>query len=108
MGFRNAFHPVKVGYSLFSAVETLAKERHLHRVPVIDENRKLVNILTQSMLIKFVARNLELLGEKRELELKKIPELFHRVLFVKESDLAVEAFKIMCTNVISKFFAKVS
>jgi len=30
---RNPFHPVKVGYSLLYAIEALAKEHNLHRIP---------------------------------------------------------------------------
>jgi hypothetical protein len=99
MGFRNLFHPVQTGYSLYSAAEILAKEPHLHRIPVVDPQRKLVNIITQSMLIKFITKNMELLGQKREIQLRQITTLFHRVHSVRDSEHAVEAFKIMCNEV---------
>jgi len=62
----NPFHPIKVGYSLFNAVETLGREEHLHRVPIIDENRNLKSVLTQSQVIQFVYENLNLLGYVKE------------------------------------------
>lgn len=52
------------------------------------------------MVIKFVKQNVELLGEKRDLQLKKIPKLFHMVHSVASTDLAIEAFKIMCIEVL--------
>lgn len=39
LGFRNPFHPVKGGYSLFYAIEAMAREKHLYRVAVIDDDR---------------------------------------------------------------------
>lgn len=44
---RNPFHPVTRGYSLLFALELLAREEDLHRVPVVDSERKLINLITQ-------------------------------------------------------------
>ena len=44
---RNPFHPVPRGYSLLFALELLAREEDLHRVPVVDSERKLINLITQ-------------------------------------------------------------
>jgi len=60
---RNPFHPVLDTYSLFHVVELLAKERSLHRVPIVSAQRNLRNIITQSQIIGFLHRRKELLGD---------------------------------------------
>ena len=44
---KNPFHPVRTGYSLLFALELMAKEEELHRVPIVDGERNLVNLITQ-------------------------------------------------------------
>jgi hypothetical protein len=99
-GYRNPFHPILRGYSLYSAVEVLARGTvNLHRVPIIDEDRKLINVITQSQLVSFVAKNLHLLGSKKNKRVADMPNVFHDVEKVLDSDLAMEAFKKMYTKV---------
>ena len=47
---RQAFVPVIAGYSAYAVVETMAREKGLRRVPVIDNrtDRKLLNLVTSS------------------------------------------------------------
>jgi len=95
VGLRNPFHPVKKGYSLYSAVEALGKEKHLHRIPIIDEDRRLVNLITQSQVIDFVAQNLDLMGPRKNKPLSEIPELFHFVEKILSDQEVIESFKLM-------------
>lgn len=78
---------------MFSAAELLAREEHLHRVPVLDNHtdRKLVNIITQSQMLDIFQKRMALLGDKAN-----APVLFktsQEVLRVKESDTAISAFE---------------
>ena len=50
------------GYSALAVVEALARERGLHRVPVIDSNRRIVNLVTNSQVLKYLNDNIDLLG----------------------------------------------
>jgi len=50
------------GYSAFSVVEALAREPGLHRVPVIDSSRRIVNLVTNSQVLKFLSDNIDVLG----------------------------------------------
>jgi len=100
---RNPFHPITRGYSLFAAIELLAREPGLHRVPIIDnyENRRLVGMVTQSHLVKLLHDNLELIGEKRNKPLHLVPEAIKPVITMNENDSAVDSFKKMIEKAIS-------
>lgn len=99
---RNPFHPVCEHYSLFSAVELMAREPQLHRVPVISnhDERRLVNVITQSQIMQIFHANMDTMGEKAS---KPVADLtFPReVLSVREDELAIEAFQKMVENNVS-------
>jgi 5'-AMP-activated protein kinase regulatory gamma subunit len=98
---KNLFHPVKVGYSLFYAIEALAKERDLHRLVVIDDDRMIVNMVTQSQVVDFLQKNIDLIGDKVNKPLSAIPRLFHEVYSVPESVQAIDAFNLMVSKNVS-------
>jgi len=54
---RNRFSPLKPAASLLSAVELLS--RGLHRVPILSEEGKLVNIISQSSIINFLDNHMK-------------------------------------------------
>jgi len=95
MGLRQPFHPIHKGYSLYSAIEALGKEKHLHRVPIVDEDRRLINIITQSQIIDFVAHHLDTIGPIKDKPLSQIPTLYHHVERILSDQEVIEAFKIM-------------
>lgn len=93
---RNPFHPVTAGYSLFTAFELLARERGLHRVPVISncDERRLVNIITQSQVLRYIDEHKELLGSKATQTIATLP--FEKtVISVSAEQQTIEAFNIM-------------
>lgn len=51
--------------------ELLAREDELHRVPIVNENRQLVNLVTQSKVIKFLHRHMDQVGTKVSATFKK-------------------------------------
>jgi CBS-domain-containing membrane protein len=61
------------------------------------EERKLVNFITQSQLLKEVSSSDhdQLLGAKANKPLSGIPSCFKRVYGVRESDRAIDAFNLM-------------
>jgi len=95
---RNPYHPVTVGYSLFSAIEALAKEENLHRVPVIDKDRQLKSLLTQSQVIDFVVANLDSLGTIRNKPISLAIAGRPGVLSVTTKMSAIESFKFMAQH----------
>jgi len=98
---RNPFHPVKKGYSLLYAMEALAKEPLLHRVPVIDDDRNLVNLITQSHLVKFLQLNLERIGPKKRKPVAEVNGVFHEVIGCNLNQKAIEAFNMMVKENVS-------
>jgi CBS domain-containing protein len=95
---RNPFHPVKRGHSLLFVMEALARE-HLHRVPVVDENRNLVNLITQSQLVRFLHQNLDRIGPKVDKPVAEMEGVFHEVVSIQHDQKALEAFKLMVKEV---------
>jgi len=89
---RNPFHPFLKGYSLFSVMEVLAIEG-LRHVPIVEENGKLINMITQSQLVEFVFKNMKFLGSIKERKVNTINHVMHKVESVKKTELAVTAFK---------------
>lgn len=57
---RNKFSPLKEDAKLLAAVELLS--RGLHRVPILSESGKLVNIVSQSSIITFLDRHMNTLS----------------------------------------------
>lgn len=97
--FGNLFHPVKGGYSLFYAIESLAKERDLHRLVVINDDGVILNLVTQSRVVEFLAKNMNNIGDKLDMP---VGEFYNQGVFsVKEDDMAIDAFKLMNANRIS-------
>lgn len=91
----NPFHPITKGYSLFSAVEILALSE-AKRVPVIDANSQVADVVTQSMMIDFLWQNIEMIGKLAEKKIQDIQILRnHVVTQVDESSKAIVAFREM-------------
>jgi len=97
MGILTPYHPMYTGYSLFSAYEVMARS-NLHRLAIVDKDRKLVSVITQSQLVEFAFRNITLLGAKRSKLVKDMPYNLHEVYHVKPNDLALKAFSVMSEN----------
>jgi len=98
---RNPFHPVNSGYSLFSAVESLARERGLHRIPIVDSERKLITVITQSQVVSILNRNMELIGDKRTKPVTATRKYMEEVLSVSEDAVAIDAFRMMVDKNVS-------
>jgi len=98
---RNPFFPIHEGYSLFSAIEGMARERGLHRIPVINEDRKLITIITQSQLVSILSRNLDILGDKKDKPVYAMSNYFEEVISIHEDSLAIEAFRTMVDKNVS-------
>jgi len=97
---RNPFHPIKGGYSLLYAVEALAKERNLYRVAVIDDDRQLLNLITDSQVLTFLHENIEKIGPKVDKTVADM-HVLKEVVHIKESQPALDAFNLMVKEAIS-------
>jgi len=91
----NPFHPVTVGYSLHFALEVLAREDHLERVPIITRDRSLYNMLTISRVVQFFFDNKKILGKRLNKPISMIGSSTKGVFSIKTTDHAYEAFNLM-------------
>jgi len=94
----NPFHPVLVGYSLFSAVEMLAREPHLHRVPVIDEQRNLKSVLTQSQVVEYIHENINLIGSLKDKKVGTMKNVYKEVKSIDLDTPAIKGFQLMTAS----------
>jgi len=92
---RNPFHPVPRGYSLFAVTEVLGRERGLHRVPIIDQNRRLVHLVTQSQLVTLLHQYTDKLGDIKHKPVNMITGFGQDVICIRENAIAMEAFNMM-------------
>jgi len=97
----NPFHPITAGYSLHFALELLAREEHLERVPIITKDRNLYSMLTISRVVQFFFDNKKILGKRLNKPISLIGSSTKGVFSVKEKDHAVEAFNLMTEKNVS-------
>jgi len=100
LGILTPYHPIELGFSLFSAYEVMARS-NLHRLAVVNADRMLVSVITQSQLVEFTFRNIALLGAKRSKLVKDMPYTLHEVYHVKPNDIALKAFSVMSEKNVS-------
>jgi len=101
LGFRNPFHPVKGGYSLLYAIEAMAREKRLYRVAVIDDDRQLLNLITDSQVLAFLDQNLEKIGPKLDKPISDMENVIKDVCQIQEAQPAIEAFHMMVKEGVS-------
>lgn len=101
---RNPYIPLHSGYSLFHAIEILAREG-IHRVPIISHAHKITNIITQSMVFDLIADQSHLIDKAildvtvQELINQKI--IPNSIISVNKKTETIEAFKKMSENYVS-------
>ncbi|EFA75864.1 hypothetical protein PPL_10436 [Heterostelium album PN500] len=95
---RNPFNSVTLGSPLLKVVEILSKGTH--RVPIVDENNKLVDIISQSSIISFIEKNIgvDILPslDKKISELKDLG--VSPVTSVTTNVKAIDVFRLMDTH----------
>jgi len=96
---RNPFHPVSNSDSLLTVCEQLA--HGLHRVPVVDQHNNVVNIISQSTVVSFLAKNSKCY---ENLAISTIGELnlgSKPVISVNQKTSAIDTFRLMDKKKIS-------
>jgi len=98
---RNPFHPIPRGYSLFAVMEVLARERGLHRVPIIDHDFHLTHLVTQSQLVSYLHKNLDTLGDVKNKPCHMVTGFGTGAICIKQDATAMDAFDMMIRENIS-------
>lgn len=92
--FRNPYFTMTRDFTSFSALEMMARSKQ-HQVLLLDEEKKLCGILTQSMLISFLRQNKsKWCPEFRNLKVGdfELRQDEKKLVTVKEDELAINAF----------------
>lgn len=76
--------------------------KHIHRAPVLSDDGKLLNYLTQTELLQFMAPSMYLLGDSAIVSVETLGLCnFNKVVTVKESDIVLDVIKLLSTHNIS-------
>lgn len=89
---RNPFKPLRLGASLKDAAELL---KIVRRVPIMDADGQIVNIISQSSLMEFLVTHKASLPELSSHTIEGTKTGSTPVLMVKESTLAIDAFRMI-------------
>lgn len=94
-------YPSYRGFSTLWAFEQMSR-LGCHRIPVLDSDSKVHNIVTQSMLISLLAQSLDKLGNLRHMKVSDMmPGLAADLKTCSEDTLTIRAFKTMSTHNLS-------
>eukprot|EP00007_Cunea_sp_BSH-02190019_P001846 CAMPEP_0174236862 /NCGR_PEP_ID=MMETSP0417-20130205/6233_1 /TAXON_ID=242541 /ORGANISM="Mayorella sp, Strain BSH-02190019" /LENGTH=313 /DNA_ID=CAMNT_0015315559 /DNA_START=51 /DNA_END=992 /DNA_ORIENTATION=+ len=93
MARRNPFHPVKEDASLLAVAEKLAKGTH--RVPVVNAEGDVINIISQSSLVKFLIKNQSKLAVDLSRKIAELNIGTTPVMSISSTCSALDAFKIL-------------
>jgi CBS domain-containing protein len=98
-GTRNQPHHTYKGFSLFHVFESMARMA-AHRMAICNSERKVIGLVTQSMVISLLDQHMERLGTlgTNHTVGEMIPGLCEELKLVSETDLALSAFKQMVVN----------
>jgi len=93
---RHKFFTVKETETLEQATRVLA-EQSIHRVPVVDENGKIVNIISQSSIIQIITdKCVNLFGEDTERSISELATVGSSpVLSVSKNESVINTFRIL-------------
>lgn len=96
----NPFYMIPTGTSMLLVVTLLAEG--VHRVPIIDpETRKVVRVISQSDVIRFLNRNSSQLGSKMDCAISETNLCPKEVVSVPKTMELLEVIRVMVTNSIS-------
>eukprot|EP01087_Luapelamoeba_hula_P023235 TRINITY_DN8505_c0_g1_i1.p1 TRINITY_DN8505_c0_g1~~TRINITY_DN8505_c0_g1_i1.p1 ORF type:complete len:312 (-),score=67.32 TRINITY_DN8505_c0_g1_i1:126-1061(-) len=100
LSHRNPFVPVRSDANL-RAVLKLFGEIGFHRLPVINDEGQVVNFLTQSAVVEYLATHLPHLGNKADRQVAELLAGCKPVVSVNIESRAIDAFKLMAEKRIS-------
>lgn len=97
---RNAMYPVSVGSNLLEAARKMAHNQ-VQRIPIVDKDGKIIDLLTQSAVISYLSKHIDQLGPAVQKTLKELNFEKKSVISIDHNKSAIDAFKLMTENRIS-------
>mmetsp|Transcript_14080 Transcript_14080/g.19592 ORF Transcript_14080/g.19592 Transcript_14080/m.19592 type:complete len:317 (-) Transcript_14080:111-1061(-) len=96
---RNPMIPLKKNAPVLDAINIFAKTR-VHRIPLVEGNQ-VVNILTQSAVIDWLAHHIKVLDPISHKTVKELQIGYKEVIHVSPESRALEAFRMMVDHKVS-------
>eukprot|EP01103_Thecamoeba_quadrilineata_P015943 TRINITY_DN5189_c0_g1_i1.p1 TRINITY_DN5189_c0_g1~~TRINITY_DN5189_c0_g1_i1.p1 ORF type:complete len:342 (+),score=54.64 TRINITY_DN5189_c0_g1_i1:7-1032(+) len=90
---RNPFVDVKREHSVRFAAEILAREQHIHHIPIIDNNRHLIAILSRSRIVRFLYDHIDKFSDLYNLPVSNMS--LSTVTSIHENEETIRAFQKM-------------
>jgi len=97
---RNKLYPITVDSNLLDAVDKMASN-HVQRIPILNKEGQIINLLTQSAVIDYLAKHVSQLGPSIQKTLKELNFEKKAVISIDHSKPAIDAFRLMVENRIS-------
>jgi len=97
---RNALFPVADHATLLDAARIMSKNC-VQRVPILDTNGRVVDLLTQSAIIAYLSQHLDQLGPAINKTLKELNFEKKEVISIDHNRPAIDAFKLMVEKRVS-------
>jgi CBS domain-containing protein len=91
---RKFFATVKNNFSLLHVVELLARDK-FERIPIINDEGTLVNLITQSHIVEYLSKHMNTLGTKKDKPIELFRNVFKEVFSIGHRELAIHAFSKM-------------
>lgn len=96
MMMRLKLMPVHKSFSLYFALECMARDLDIQRIPIVDSEMHLKNLITQSQLLEFIGQNIGKIGSKKLRTVGNFNSNWkHHFAIVSEMDSALSAFRKM-------------
>ena len=90
----NPYTPIDMSKSLYDACKLMVKTSS-HRCPIVDNDGKIVSVLTQSALVGFLAKNMNATSELCRAQVGELHLGTRPVITVPKTMRAIDAFKVM-------------
>jgi CBS-domain-containing membrane protein len=98
--FNEINYPIRVGSPLLQVLNLFSN--NVHRAPVLSDDGMLLNYLTQTELLQFMAQSLYLLGDTTMMSLETLGLCnFGKVVTVRAHEITLDVIKVLSTHSIS-------
>jgi len=85
-------------HSLFYICEVFARDKNIHRIPIVDNNYKLVNMITQKQIISYFHEHIEEIGSVSKKPISYFQNVLKYVYCISQYEETINAFDKMITH----------
>jgi len=82
-------------HTLYFVLEIFTRDHNIHRIPIVDNNDKLINLITQRQIIQYLYENINNVGSNSKRPIHMFRNSIKYVHCIKEEDEAIKGFQLM-------------